>query len=281
MFGGLTAFSALLYRRKYDDYQQYINCFIKFEERMIFRAALLSFALLTGIGLLVPLATDYTEAGAVSHKNLKKRYKKYRKYSKQRWRAYHNRARQRKNSAARKRLMRLRQIRFANSSAGSPMQPTAQNIAGSIPNIQTDNLFILVEGKIKKVYDGDTVSLETRDGKAYTIRMLGADAPELSEYFGDKSQKKLSDLVLGKDATVIIRKKDASERYIGTVYSSGQDINLRQIETGMASYLQQNGYEPKGDDRRLYEQAEQKARIEKNGLWRNQKSVSAFRFQAR
>lgn len=246
---------------------------------MIFRAILLSFALLIGIGALVSLSTDYAEAGAGGHKNLKKRYKKHRKYSKHWWRAYRNRIRKSKKLAVRKRLMRLRRIRFANSSGTLKTYPYAQNITDSVPIIQTDNLFILVEGKIKKVYDGDTIDVETNKGKVYTVRMLGAEAPDVNENFGDKSKKKLSDLILGKDATIIIRKKDSSERYVGTVYSGGQDINLRQIETGMALYLQQNGYEPKGDDRRLYERAEQKARSERNGLWRNQKSVSQLRFK--
>ena len=65
----------------------------------------------------------------------------------------------------------------------------------------------------------------------------------------------------------------------GTVYSGGEDINLMQIETGMASYFQQNGYEPIGGDRKLYEQAEQKARTNGKGLWAKQKSNNALAFK--
>jgi len=109
--------------------------------------------------------------------------------------------------------------------------------------------------------------------------MLGIDAPEMNQDFGDKSQKKLNDLILGKNATVIIRKRDSFGRHIGTVYSGGEDINLLQIETGMAWYFQQNGYEPMGGDRKIYEQAEQKARFKRKGLWRGQKSSNALAFK--
>lgn len=245
---------------------------------MILRVIALSLALLIGIGAIIPLTTRYTEAGAPKSKNYKKRYKKYKKYSKKWWRAYHNRVRRSRALEARRRILRLRRIRLTNAGKVSA-QTINQSRAGTVPAIQISGLFILVEGKIKKVFDGDTFNVETRDGKVYLIRMLGVDAPEMNQDFGDKSQKKLSDLILGKDATVIIRKRDSSERYIGTVYSGGEDINLMQIETGMAWYFQQNGYEPIGGDRKIYEQAEQKARTKRKGLWGRQKPNNALAFK--
>lgn len=50
------------------------------------RAIALSLALLIGIGTLIPLATEYAEAG--SHKPRKYKKKKVKKYSKRWWRAY-------------------------------------------------------------------------------------------------------------------------------------------------------------------------------------------------
>ena len=245
---------------------------------MIFRVIALSLALLIGIGAVIPLTTHYTEAGAPKPKNHKKKHKKYKKYSKKWWRAYHNRVRKSRAIEARKRILRLRRIRLANAGKVST-QTTNQKVADTVPAIQINDLFILVEGKIKKVFDGETFNIETRDGKVYLIRMLGIDAPEINHDFGDKSQKKLSDLLLGKDATVIIRKRDSSDRYIGTVYSGGEDINLLQIETGMAWYFQQNGYEPMAGDRKIYEQAERKARTKLKGLWGRQKSNNAVAFK--
>ena len=242
---------------------------------MFGRVIIISLALLIGIVVIIPLATNYTEASAPKPENHKKKYKKYKKYSKKWWRAYYNRVRQQRVIQSRRRILRLRRIRFANAGKVSP-QLTNQKIASAI---QTNNLFILVEGKIKKVFDGKTFNVENKDGIVYLVRMLGVDAPNMNQDFGDKSQKNLSDLILGKDATVIIRKSDSAGRYIGTVYCGGEDINRKQIETGMAWYFQRNGYEPMEDDRKIYEQAERKAHIKRNGLWGKQKNNNVMAFK--
>jgi endonuclease YncB( thermonuclease family) len=245
--------------------------FFRQRGNMVFRAFVLSLALLITAGTAIPLVTNYTEAGSGKHKNFRKKSKKFKKYSKMWWRAYHNRLRKKKASEARKRIMRLRRTRIANKLSAQITNQNAAEIVAVNPPIQIDNLFSLIEGKVKNVLDGDTINLEIKDGSVYSIRMLGIDAPERQQNFGSQAQKKLSDLILGKDVTVIIRKRDSSDRFVGTVYYGGQDINLKQIETGMARYLQINGYEPKEGDRKLYEKAEQMAQTKRNGLWRRQK----------
>jgi endonuclease YncB( thermonuclease family) len=245
---------------------------------MIFRAIALSLVLLIGISAVI-LTTNYAEAGLRSHKN-KKKHKKYKRYTKKWWRAYHARVRKRKAQAARNRRAHLRRIRLTNASLIST-QTNKQKIAGIARTNQIEQLFILIEGKVKNVYEGDTVNVETKDDKVYLVRMLGIDAPEIRQEFGTKAQKKLSDLILGKDVIVIIRKRDSANHYIGTVYYGGKDVNLKQIETGMAWYFQQNGYEATEDDRKIYKQAEQKSRTERNGLWGRQKSDASLGFQRR
>jgi micrococcal nuclease len=249
---------------------------------MIFRATALSLALLCGIGLLVPLSTDYAQAGGgptTKPKTLNKKYKKYKKYSKRWWRAYYHRLRKKKAIEARKRTLRLRHLRLVNLAQKTPgaprsvlkiedAEPSARADADAAdPVIKISDLYILVQGKVKKVFDGDTISIEAADGKVYQVRMLGVDAPDKSVEWGRKSHRRLNGLLLGKEATVIIRKMDSSARYIGTVYSGGEDINLKQIEAGMARYFSRNGYEPMRSDREPYTRAELKARNEGAGLW--------------
>lgn len=237
---------------------------------MIFRVAALSLALLIGIAALIPLTTHFSQASAPKAKNLKKKGKKYKKFSKKWWREYRSSSRKKKALETRKRMLRLRRIRLANA-AKIPAKTINRKTSGAVPGILVNDLFILAEGKVRDVFDGETFNMETKDGKFYLVRMLGVDAPEMNRDFGDKSRKKLSDLLLGKNATVIIRKRDSAGRYLGTVYSGGEDINLLQIETGMAWFFRQAGYEPTGVDRKLYEQAEQKARSKRKGLWGGQK----------
>lgn len=76
---------------------------------MLFRAIGLALALLIGLGTIIPLATDYTEAGTHKKKKKKKQVK-FKKYSKKWWRAYRQRMNRKKALAKRKRAMRVRQI---------------------------------------------------------------------------------------------------------------------------------------------------------------------------
>lgn len=241
---------------------------------MFFRIVVLSLALSFGIGALIPMTTHYSEASAAKTGNLKRKNKKYKKYTKKWWREYRHRVRRKKALEARKRTLRLRRIRLEN--AKKALTQPADQKANAFPAILVNDLFLLIEGKIKDVFDGETFNVEARDGKFYLVGMLGVDAPEMDRDFGDKSQENLSNLILGKEATIIIRKRDLSGRYLGTVYSGGEDINLLQIKRGMARYFRQNGYEPSGGDRKLYEQAEQKARIKRNGLWGVQKNNNSL-----
>jgi hypothetical protein len=79
---------------------------------MLFRAIALTLALLIGIGTIIPLGTDYAEAGPRTSKKYKK-HKKYKKYSKRWWRQYHARMNRKRALQARRRAMRLRQLRLA------------------------------------------------------------------------------------------------------------------------------------------------------------------------
>ncbi len=107
---------------------------------MVVRAIALSLALLVGVGTLIPLATEYAEAGPRRSKRYKKQYKKkYKKYSKAWWRQYHAQARKRKALQARRRAMRLRQIRLARAQrSDSPVvakaNPASQPSSALLPS---------------------------------------------------------------------------------------------------------------------------------------------------
>lgn len=77
------------------------------------RAIALSLALLVGIGAIIPIATEITEAGP--KKPRKKQIKKYKKYSKGWWRQYRARMKRKRSLQARKRTIRLRQLRLARA----------------------------------------------------------------------------------------------------------------------------------------------------------------------
>ena len=77
------------------------------------RAIVLTVALLIGLGTLIPLATDYAEAGQTKQRKSKKRNSaKYKKYSKQWWQAYRARKKGGASLAKRKESLRLKRLRL-------------------------------------------------------------------------------------------------------------------------------------------------------------------------
>jgi endonuclease YncB( thermonuclease family) len=158
-------------------------------------------------------------------------------------------------------------------------QTDKQKITTVIPSATIDDKVSLIEGKVTLVYDGDTVSVETKDRKIYSIWLKGVDAPESKQDYGKKSRKKLAEMIEGKDVKVVIYKKGLYDRYIGIVYLDGQDVGLKQIEDGMAWHYKQYEYEQTMEERKKYAQAQQKAQSEKIGLWEDKNPTPPWNFR--
>ena len=105
---------------------------------MLVRAIALSLALLVGIGVIVPLATDTTEAGQRRvRKNKKRGWKGVKKYSKRWWQLYRAQERRKKSLRAKRRNLRLRQIRLATARAADPTSEAAQPIIKQAATVRT------------------------------------------------------------------------------------------------------------------------------------------------
>jgi hypothetical protein len=112
---------------------------------MLFRAIALSLALMIGIGAIVPLATEYAEAGPKKTKRYKKKKpRKYKKYSKGWWRQYRARMKRKKALQARKRALRLRQLRLAKAAKAS--DPKAKKTEAK-PTADTQSTALLPSGQ--------------------------------------------------------------------------------------------------------------------------------------
>lgn len=54
---------------------------------------------------------------------------------------------------------------------------------------------------------------------------------------------------------------------------NGVDVNLQQVKAGVAWWYRDYAKEQSPEDRRLYEQAEQQARMQRVGLWRDAEPI--------
>lgn len=139
-------------------------------------------------------------------------------------------------------------------------------VAATLLNANPSSAEILL-GRVVGIADGDTVTVLDRSNTQFKIRLMGIDAPEKKQAFGNKSKQSLSALVFNKQVAVEYSKQDRYGRTVGKIIVDGIDANLEQVKAGMAWHYKQYQNEQSEEDRALYAQAEVQARMEKRGLW--------------
>ena len=136
-----------------------------------------------------------------------------------------------------------------------------------------------LNGRVVSIADGDTVTVLDADNTQHRIRLSGIDAPESHQAFGTQSKRNLSELVFGKDVTVIYDKTDQYGRLVGKVIVDGQDANLAQVNAGMAWHYKEYQREQTPKDRELYARAEEEARAQHRGLWQDSNPIEPSQFR--
>ncbi len=72
----------------------------------------------------------------------------------------------------------------------------------------------------------------------------------------------------GQQVTIEYQKRDRYGRILGKVWINGVDACLEQVKAGLAWHYKKYQHEQSLEDQRLYADAENKARDERLGLWR-------------
>lgn len=126
-----------------------------------------------------------------------------------------------------------------------------------------------LEGKVRRVSDGDTVVLVVDGRDEYRIRLAHIDAPEVAHKEGEKDQpygpqssSSLAEMVLKKNVTAVCTGTDRNGRPVCDIYIDGLHVNAEQVRRGYAMVYRQ--YEPQGSP--LYS-LEDAARRRQAGLW--------------
>lgn len=124
-----------------------------------------------------------------------------------------------------------------------------------------------LKGYVVSVSDGDTVTVVDAHKVEYRVRLSGIDAPEKSQPYGNASRQKLADVIFHKNVQVTYSKSDRYGRVLGKIELNGRDINLSQIESGLAWHYKFYEKDQPQQDRIIYSDAENHARIQRIGLW--------------
>ena len=105
---------------------------------------------------------------------------------------------------------------------------------------------------------------------------MGIDAPERKQAFGNVSRESLADMVARQQVAAEFDKRDRYGRMLGKVLVDGRDVNLVQIERGMAWFYRQYQREQSRKDQLLYGAAEDAAKAGQRGLWRDADPVAPW-----
>lgn len=135
----------------------------------------------------------------------------------------------------------------------------------------------VVEGKVIKVTDGDTVQVMTGEGTKLTVRLYGIDAPEMPKVnhrtgkvhksgqpYGEEAERALVQKITGKTVRSEIMDIDQYKRMVGRIVLNGQDINREMVKEGWAWAYKQYLQSPYASE---YIGTEKQARAARLGLW--------------
>lgn len=123
--------------------------------------------------------------------------------------------------------------------------------------------------KVTRVIDGDTFETETGE----RVRLVGINAPEISDIFGQEAKRHLIELIEGKTIDLetdhISNDRDRYGRLLRYVILNGKDINKQMVLDGFAfAYLK---YHFEAEKETEYRKAQITAKQNSVGIWGNDK----------
>ena len=124
----------------------------------------------------------------------------------------------------------------------------------------------------------------------HRIRLLGIDAPEHGQAFGERSKQSLARLTFRRQVSVDWQGRDAYGRILGRVRVAVADCpqsncpktldaNLEQVKRGLAWWNRKFADTQFPGDAGEYEAAERQARTARAGLWRERNPVPPWRWR--
>ena len=135
-----------------------------------------------------------------------------------------------------------------------------------------------VDGFVSRVWDGNNLTVETRDRKKLNVRLYGIDAPELDtinrktrriskpgQPFGIEAKSHISSLVFGRDVRLQLMVSDDNRKLVAIVWAGERNVNLEMIEAGMAEAYRE--YLPDQVYREQFRDAEREAKKKRLGIW--------------
>lgn len=127
-------------------------------------------------------------------------------------------------------------------------------------------------GEVVLVIDGDTFDLQSGPER-HRVRLVGIDAPELGQAFGDHAKRYLLDIVKSYTVRVEVHGRDRSGSILGELFVNQISINRLMLKDGYAWAIR--GFRA---DRNL-RGMETVARDMHLGLWRDKDATAPWEYR--
>lgn len=132
---------------------------------------------------------------------------------------------------------------------------------------------VKLTGKVLRVSDGESFWLIVGN-KREKVRLYGLDVPESSQPYEKESKRALAGKIAGKTVTVESQGRDGNDRILGKVTLNDEDVNEWMIASGFAWYALRQSEESQ------WEQAQERAKDSKLGLWSRQGPIPPWQWRA-
>jgi endonuclease YncB( thermonuclease family) len=135
--------------------------------------------------------------------------------------------------------------------------------------------------RVIDVDDGDSFLAQDASGQTQRVRISGIDAPERRQPFSAQAKARLTTLLVGRSVWLRSTKQDTYGRAVAQVWlidaacaqppdcPRRQDVGLTQVREGWAWWYRAYAREQSAQDQRRYAAAEDSARAQRLGLWRD------------
>lgn len=147
-----------------------------------------------------------------------------------------------------------------------------------------------LDGLVTGIADGDTLYVLDVRRKPHKVRLLGIDAPERGQAYGERSKQSLARLAFRKQVGVDWQERDQYGRILGRVRVAAPecrqgncpktlDANLEQVRLGLAWWNKKFADSQLPGDAHRYAAAERQARKAGAGLWADSDPVPPWRWR--
>ncbi len=133
------------------------------------------------------------------------------------------------------------------------------------------SVWIVVEGTVVEVWNGDTISILTdKDHRKVWVHLAAVRAPDADTDEGKEAARVLTRLVLNRHAEVLIRFEDSGKDSVTAMVSvPGQDVALRMIELGLVRHRTPEPYTMSNFADCTYRVVEGEAKAQRRGVWKS------------